>query len=382
LEGSDIPANFMPPKNYFRDSSYLPTLDGWRALAIVYVSLDHSNLSATGRIGTFMQCGFLGVWIFFAISGLLICTRLLREESETGRLSLKSFYVRRVARIQPAALVMIGVMLVFGALREIVLNRWMVLGDIFQFEDYVDYVQTSHPWNWYGRHFWSLSVEEHFYLLLPFLLVVVVRHRLRIFTALAAVLIVWSFVMTRQARLSGHEAIHRTDLIVPALLIPAIFAIWIRQSKLAERIPWWSTLVCLAMVPLLINHHYAVPTVRSIHLYLTLPVLLSVSIIGTVQHPTSVLGRFLELRGLRFVGRISYSLYLYQQLFLVAGVPKAHGFLGALQRFPEDYACAFVLAVCSYYWIEKPCIRIGHRWAARYSAEPRGRRRLEAAPLA
>ncbi len=97
-----------------RRSSYLPTLDGWRAIAILLVMSDHVKALQPGRSSPAYVPGLgrFGVEIFFAISGLLICSRLLDEEEKTGKIGLKPFYIRRFFRIQPAALLYLLAVLV------------------------------------------------------------------------------------------------------------------------------------------------------------------------------------------------------------------------------------------------------------------------------
>jgi peptidoglycan/LPS O-acetylase OafA/YrhL len=88
-----------------RTAGYLPTLDGWRTISIVSVMLCHDRLHQAGPLSTgwFYLHGQLGVDVFFAISGLLICSRLLNEEQAKGRIGLRNFYVRRAFRILPPA---------------------------------------------------------------------------------------------------------------------------------------------------------------------------------------------------------------------------------------------------------------------------------------
>jgi peptidoglycan/LPS O-acetylase OafA/YrhL len=169
--------------------------------------------------------------------------------------------------------------------------------------------------------------------------------------------------MSRYADMHGGNVGARTDIIFTSLLIPALFAIWARRIGVAERFPGWLVWVCLGLSQVVV---YSFPGAAGhelpcLELYLVIPVLFTVMIISTVQNPDSVAGRFLELRPLRFVGRISFSIYLYQQLFFLQFTPKSTGWLGTLQRFPIDYFCSLVLAILSYYLIEKPFIRWGHR---------------------
>src|SRR5271163_4018332 len=90
---------------------YLPTLDGWRAVAILIVLGGHDTIHHLGGFSTLWieQRGGRGVELFFALSGILICSRLLDEEEVRGRIDIKGFYIRRVCRIQPAALAYLAV---------------------------------------------------------------------------------------------------------------------------------------------------------------------------------------------------------------------------------------------------------------------------------
>src|SRR5258708_16736007 len=99
-------------------SGYLPTLDGWRAIAILGVIICHGTTAIFGPGGTYVNSrvfdltrnGALGVDIFFGISGFLICTRLLQEEQKQGRISLKNFYIRRGFRILPPYLFFLSIL--------------------------------------------------------------------------------------------------------------------------------------------------------------------------------------------------------------------------------------------------------------------------------
>jgi len=148
---------------------YLPTLDGWRALAILAVIFHHANLFSAGPLSDqwIFQNGYEGVDVFFAISGLLICWRLLDEESRRGRISLRNFYIRRAFRILPPAVIYLIAIAILSAIGLIHASAKELLASLLFFRNYL--VQLGHfsvsPW--FTGHFWSLSVEEHFYLLLP-----------------------------------------------------------------------------------------------------------------------------------------------------------------------------------------------------------------------
>jgi len=166
---------------------YIPTLDGWRAIAILAVIVHHATVSYVYPSGPYPSgrglwisrlLGDHGVAIFFAISGFLICTRLLQEHRKTDRISLKSFYLRRAFRILPPYflyLAILGVIAAAGVI-EVEPIEWWSCAFFFR-----NYMPGPHPpfTGWYTGHFWSLSIEEHFYLFWPLMLVVCGNKRAR-----------------------------------------------------------------------------------------------------------------------------------------------------------------------------------------------------------
>lgn len=145
---------------------YLPSLDGWRAIAISAVLLDHSAVLPWRFARHHLQNkGADGVWLFFAISGLLICSRLLNEEKRNGKISLPNFYIRRSFRIFPASFTFLAILLGLEALKIIPLNHSAWLSALLFCRNYWSYfMQSGDSGTWFTSHFWSLAVEEHFYL--------------------------------------------------------------------------------------------------------------------------------------------------------------------------------------------------------------------------
>lgn len=169
-------------------TGYLPSLDGWRALAIVGVLFAHDlPWSIWGfSNGLLLALGGFGVNLFFAISGILITTRILEEERACGAFNIKGFYVRRICRIQPAAMAYLGVIGLLMLFR-VIEGRWSYwLAGLLMYENFVWHPSTV-PFSLYEGHFWSLAVEEHFYILLSVILFFVLRRRLAWMIALYAV---------------------------------------------------------------------------------------------------------------------------------------------------------------------------------------------------
>jgi peptidoglycan/LPS O-acetylase OafA/YrhL len=345
-----------------RKSGYLPGLDGWRAIAISVVVLDHDpDIHKIGSLSTLRlhQVGWAGVDLFFAISGVLICSRLLEEERLHGSISMRDFYVRRAFRILPAAYAYLAVCLLLGLAHQVVYSAPATLAAVLMLRNYWGVYSGDAPNELYTDHFWSLSIEEHFYLFLPAVLVFV-RKRLLFLSILSAAALSWFFIYLRYGTLSNNLSMSRTDLRVHGLLIPAVFAILLTKPgvrRFAERWiqPWfWISLCCILGATL---HHLNVAGKFAL-----VGVCFPFLVISTMIHPDSLATRALEWKPLRFLGRLSYGLYLWQQIFMLRRDTSAWPF-SLLQSFPYNYLALAFCALASYYLLEKRLIAVGHRLA-------------------
>jgi len=351
------------PKTYSRQQSgYIPTLDGWRAIAIAGVMLFHGGpiFSAGSHLEDLRLLGEDGVRLFFAISGILICSRLLKEEEATGSFSLKSFYIRRLFRIQPAAVVFLTAVALLGIAKILPFNGLGWWASLLSARNFVA-TSSAPDGAWYTAHFWSLAIEEQFYLLLPGLLLLLKnKHRIRWFAGMTAVSWVW-YVVLNGGKPSHHHAL-RTESEMCWLFLPALLALLMRRPDFRERCVKYlhPGPVLLAVCAILTAEVFHIRHVQ--HIWLPT---FSLLVFATILHPAAFLSRVLELPFLRWIGRISYSIYLWQQLFCVTGLP-ATGFgrpLGWLQWHPLCYIIPLGFATLSYLFVEKPFIRLGHRLA-------------------
>jgi peptidoglycan/LPS O-acetylase OafA/YrhL len=350
---------------------HLPTLDGWRAIAILIVLLNHDRIRQVGYLSTawFHQNGRRGVDIFFALSGLLICSRLLEEEQIAGSISLRRFYTRRLFRIQPAALTYLGVIALLMLCGVLYKAYTGVLLSVASVRNYFPLSFSAH--DWYTGHFWTLSVEEHFYLLLPFFLVCIRRHRVAALSALVVVIEAWKQVVSREPALQfGWYPAAHTDIAVDGIVLACIGAMLLRQPRVLAWCKAWLT--PYATIPLMMmtlwlvwyghnRNHFPATEFVLVCLY---PLVIA----STMLQPLSWPSRLLETRPLRLLGRISYSLYIWQMLFLTFAYdgPAPHPtLLTTIQHSWWRYPCTFLAALLSYYLIEKPMIRAGHRLATR-----------------
>jgi peptidoglycan/LPS O-acetylase OafA/YrhL len=266
---------------------YIPALDGLRAIAVGLVIGAHcvpALINSGWKVGKYAAAGFerggVGVDIFFCLSGYLISTILLREKERTKTIDFASFYIRRVFRIVPPVLLYLGVIFALRTLHFLPPSKTNdIIASLLFYRNY------SSGGDWYTGHFWSLAIEEQFYLVAPYL----------------------------------------SGLAVISVLLASIAIVLCVPSQATHR-----TVVAFLM-----------------------PWLIGFSII----RKDSTLTRTLQLKPLRIVGTISYSLYIWQMLFLTPDyVPRA---LGVLQSQPLALALSLLCAGFSYLVIERPFILIG-----------------------
>jgi peptidoglycan/LPS O-acetylase OafA/YrhL len=356
-------------------TGYLPTLDGWRALAILLVLACHAGdglFHATGALPSeplhqLTRHGAFGVDVFFGLSGLLITSRLLAQLQQPPGALLRGFYVRRFFRILPPYLTYLTVVALLAAVGWVPLSSAELVSCLLFVRNYL-----PEGWGgWYTGQFWSLAIEEHFYLLWPALLVALGARRARWgVVVLALGVAAWRIVEFRQQwlvrALPGVGFFTRTDVRLDGLLWGSAFALLLASSAEAVRRlrRWMGGPVWFVAAAVL----GACVALRPPLYHLWAAVLVPLLLVGTVLRPESRVGRLLESPPLRWVGRISYGLYVWQQLFLVGvGEPRFPA-LGWLQQWPFNLAAAFACAVLSYRFIEQPLLAWGRRFT---EGEPR-----------
>jgi len=312
----------------------IPSLDGLRAISITLVILSHlvkwKHISAD-VLGSY---GALGVFTFFVLSGYLITNLLLREHEKTSTISLRDFYVRRAFRIFPAAFVFLAVVVVLYR-NEM---SWVhVAAAVF----YVANLDIKRPWIF--GHLWSLSIEEQFYLLWPFALKRYYRHRIAIVLCAFWVTPIFQtglYAFRIHNGLAGSLPVFSSQLAIGCLL--AILA------PRVPKIPGWLAIFMLIAF-LFIPWYPAITPYRTLFSLFVLNPILHVSVAGLVLHVIQVPYRILNWSPVAWLGRISYSLYLWQELF--CSNASLHG--GYLLVIP-----AIACACASYYLVEQPMLRV------------------------
>lgn len=368
-------------------SRHRPDIQGLRAIAVLAVVALHVGFgSLTG--------GFVGVDVFFAISGFLITQQLMRQIRTEGRVSLLGFYARRARRILPAATLVLLATVVYAALflgfvrtREIALDAlWSAaFAANFRFAALeTDYFSAALPPSPL-QHFWSLAVEEQFYLVWPLVILGCLwavrrrsrrattgddggndqRRRRRVLVVALGVVIVASLLASAVLTRTSPEAAYFSPFTRAwELGLGAIAAIAFRDGGPQDATARWRAQVLSAfgmffIVCACLQFNDATPFPGTPAL---VPVLGSVFIIvaGTLWHGPTVVGRLLSVRPLQVIGNWSYSLYLWHFPVLVLAELQ----LGRELRWWEQallVALAFCLAGLSYRYVEEP-FRRGLLW--------------------
>ena len=335
----------------------IPSLDGLRAISIVMVLLAHLSgtrgFPVAAATGNFLGLGELGVHVFFVISGYLI-TRLLMDELDAhGRISLGGFYLRRTLRIFPPYYVYLAVVFVMG------LAGWIQLAS-HDIAHGLTYTSNYYPGrSWFLGHTWSLSVEEQFYLLWPALLVLAGRRRAVAIAALTVLMVPvirlasWEFM-----RWSGDGIGHRFETVADAIAIGCVLAgirPWLHRSPAYLRAlesPFFLAVPLIVFAANLLHDH---PVVYWTVGLFVVNIGVAACLDWCVTLPAGRIGRFLNTAPLVFVGSMSYSLYLWQQLFLNRSSSNT------MSAFPFNLALAVAAALASFYLVERPSLRL-RRW--------------------
>ncbi|MBC8136553.1 MAG: acyltransferase [Fibrella sp.] len=349
----------------------IPGLDGLRAISILFVLFGHGYASMGGLYAAlhippagvhFVGNAHLGVVVFFVISGYLITTLMKRELQRTGTISLKDFYTRRAFRIFPAFYFYLAVIALLTAvhLLEISIAQFVVAGTYTW--NYLSKFASPGADGWYLAHFWTLSIEEQFYLLWPLTLLWL---RPRKAATLAVILI----CVTPFIRVASYFIMPgwRGELAIllhtqwDPLMMGSLVALWEGEKGFEERVrplinnKWLLIAACvlaLVITPLLnmrFGNVFGAAAQLTIEIFCIALVMLHVT-----RSPDTWVGRILNSPVVVFVGTLSYGLYLWQQLFL-GHVDKPWKF-----PFPVNFLIVFACAVFSYFLVEKPFLRMRH----------------------
>ncbi|MFF4874520.1 acyltransferase family protein [Micromonospora sp. NPDC000668] len=354
-----------PPKPASGGSgSFRGDIEGMRAVAVLLVLLGHAGIHH-------LPGGFVGVDVFFVISGFLITGLLLTELDQRGRLSLVDFYARRAKRLLPAAATVLVATLVL-TYYFLPRGRWSTTAwDVIASACYamnwrmagqsLDYAAANDAPS-IAQHFWSLAVEEQFYLVWPLLLIAlgwVARRRARgrhgLYLFGLALIAVPSFAWALRVSPTGPSAYYVTTTRMWELALGgaiAVTATWLSRSPRLVAVPLaWAGLIAVGASAALIRTEAGFPGYAALGPTLGTAAVIAFGPAAGRAGPALLLGR----QPLRYVGGISYSLYLWHWPLLIAA--QAHfGELGVVAALAVVAASA-IPAALTYHFIENPVRR-------------------------
>ncbi|HHF5936939.1 TPA: acyltransferase family protein [Haemophilus influenzae] len=342
---------------------YRPEIDGLRAIAVISVIIYHLNEN-------WLSGGFLGVDIFFVISGFLI-TGIIITEIQQNSFSLKQFYTRRIKRIYPAFITVMALVSFiasaifiyndFNKLRKTIELAIAFLSNFYLglTQGYFDLSANENP----VLHIWSLAVEEQYYLIFPLILILAYK-KFREIKVLFIITLILFFILLATSFVSANfykevlrqpNIYYLSNLRFPELLVGSLLAIYHNLSnkvqlsrQISNILAILSTLLLFSCLFLMNNDIAYIPGIT-----LILPCIFTALIIHTTSQ-NNIVKLCLSNKAIVFIGKISYSLYLYHWIFIAF----AYYITGEKQINNQSIAIVIVLtiifSVLSYYLIEQP----------------------------
>ncbi len=340
----------------------IPALNGWRAVCIALVLLHHSKWTPGGPGIPITGFGGLGVRFFFVISGFLITVLMLREVAGTGHLEVGAFFKRRCLRILPVYYAFLAVVFLLQLWTPYRLSAQEWIGNLTFTKNYFGQ-------DWTTGHLWSLGVEQQFYLLWPFafkalqplatprralawlavpMLVCPVLWAIGSFKGILGLLAQGSFFINADALATGCALAvllwHWGDKVSAWLTGKTLLLL--STATLVVAAPLW---LSLKLHGVLFAASFAFPTLQNFALALLLAL--------SIQAGRSRVLAWLDWSAIAFIGTVSYSLYMWQQIFCTK--PETFGASAAWwNSFPTWILAAFLAAVASYYLVERPFLRM------------------------
>jgi len=358
--------------------SYLPSLDGFRGVAILIVLIAHFGL------GNYVPGGF-GVMLFFFLSGFLITRLLMHEHAKTSSINLKRFYVRRFIRLYPPLLLML---IIFPA-ALIMFNHkvyWQELTAVlFYFENYyLYYFSGGHTVEGFFNIFWSLAVEEHFYIVYPIVFLIFFKKKnfqnILSLLILAAFLIRLYYVIRWESPLlTGYDdpSYEPTYMLshcrFDSILFGCLSAVLIKNgNRFYHKLNNNYVVFALSLAVILITFILRNDAFRNSLRYTVQGLALMVIVPSVILYKKyEFLNRFLSSGWLVYIGKISYSLYVMHWVgIMLAGnlyPEEPTMYLDMLKPWPwylASFSITLLLTFFSYYIVERKFLALRRKFGS------------------
>lgn len=368
----------LPEADWPARSGLVPSLDGIRAISVAIVLVGHMLLPVS-----LVGVSALGLKIFFFLSGFLITRLLLAESKSSGKISLSDFYIRRLLRLYPVIVVYVTLVVVVTLARGQPFNGIDVVSVFLYFVNYlvIHYDSLGQTMTLPVSMLWSLSVEEHFYLLAPLALVLVrgdARKMLIVAVAIAAISLCLRLIYAHVVPdlVNTLHLYWRSETRFDCIAFGVMLACLTELERGRKLLAWLTTRrafiggACLMLASFAIRDHYFQNTWRFTIQGIALFPLVAGVVFG---QPFAMVNRVLNTAPFIWVGALSYSLYVWHGgttfLFgrLIDALPPA--------LLPiTELAISFLLAIVSYYAIERPVVGLRKRFM------PASRKKISAEP--
>ncbi|MGZ3757719.1 MAG: acyltransferase family protein [Mucilaginibacter sp.] len=337
---------------------YFPSLNGLRGISILMVVMAHLRLSWAPFYQLIFN-GPLGVSIFFVLSGFLITTICLKEIKLTGGLSLKKFYLRRVLRILPVVLLYIFIVFLADRIFHLHIAYFQYLAALLFVMNFSYYIRNQ-PTTEFG-HFWSLAVEEQFYLIFPFILKKSYKGFSWSIVFIVAVLPLLCLLQEFYKPLNEGVFYMFTHYFIKfqSVAVGCLFSLlafnkkfdsgWLLRNKTIGNIA--------AIVVIYYLHFDPFYTIKAVYINLIIAFLIGYVVITNIKPANDFIYKLLNTKVLSLVGTLSYSIYVWQQIFTF-GDSKLPAILAI---FPYNVVFLTAVACGSYYGYERYFLKLKTR---------------------
>ncbi len=355
-----------------RMSQKLPSLDGWRAVSVSLVLLDHCKYTAGFPVSLVqllrpLSVGGLGVRFFFVISGFLITWLLVQEHAKTGKISLRKFYIRRALRIFPVCYVFLGVLAFFTPYHQSA-SAW--IANLTYTTDFLGSPLTTF-------HLWSLGVEEQFYVIWPLLLMICVSKKKTAMSILAIPLIVapiirllyckaW-FPAKLECFFQSYSFLPKFDSLAFGCIAAILFFNHRRRIELFflenARLAIWGGAALIALpLPLQLLHFPARLQAATFDSFQACG--FTILMLYSILHPGKGCFQILNWNWIRHLGILSYSIYIWQQMFCGTAQSVFDMEHAWWVNFPAWILVTLLAAHISYFMLERPLFRLRDKFRA------------------
>ncbi len=345
----------------------IPSLDGLRCVAILLVFVSHVQMAA--GVPRFVPGNF-GVTLFFFLSGYLITTLMRLEIERTGTLSIRLFYVRRALRIFPTSYLVLAAAALYGWYAG-TMDTWYLIGQVFNLTNYqLIWAGWQAPIAPNTDVYWSLAVEEHFYLAFPALFVALSRGRSRgrvaaFLLAACGLILLWRCVLIFSMGAHGDRTYMGTDTRIDSILFGCVLALWGNPALDTTRVSestWKRVLFPLSVFGILLTFLVRERVFRETFGYTLQGLCLFAVFITAVRYPSWGVMRWLNLGPVRWIGLLSYAIYLVHPSMLALAASTVGKSVWVLSLTAG--ALTVAVAALMYYGIERPMGRLRRQFSA------------------